>query len=114
MRYHAVPSLAIAQFLADADAVIAAKRLVALTVLVAPRNVTTFSALISHAPVNVATRNGLSFPPATTARERSPAPAGRAPSTARTTLAIRSTAGRVNEIRSGMVEPGSECVGESA
>jgi len=110
MRYQAVPSFAIAQFLVEVGEGIVAKRFVALAVfgvLVTFLNVTTFAVLIAHAPVNVATRNGLSFPPATTARERSPPPAGRAFSTARTTRAIRSTAGRVKEMRLGMRYSGS-------
>jgi hypothetical protein len=98
------------QFLAEPRAGMAAKRFVTLTVfgvLVTFLNITTFAESMAHAPVNVQTLNTLLLC-GTTARERSPAAPGRAFSTARTTLAILATAGRVNEMRSGMVEPGSE------
>jgi hypothetical protein len=60
MRYHAVPSLAIAQLRGDvADVAMAAKMFTAtavLGVLVVVRNVTVLLALSDHAPVNVPMR----------------------------------------------------------
>jgi hypothetical protein len=67
MRYHAVPSLAIAQFLGDvAEVAIAAKMFTATAVfgvLVVVRNVTVLLALSDHAPVNVPMRICLGDPP---------------------------------------------------
>jgi len=67
IRYHAVPSFAIAQFVADAAVeVIGKNRLTALTVLgvlVTFRNVTVLEDPIDHAPVNVQTRKALPATP---------------------------------------------------
>lgn len=102
MRYHAVPSLAIAQFLADEDAVMAAKRLNAAAVfgvLVTFWSVTVLLAFIAHAPVNVQTRNTLPAAPPPRGPHSS-GPRSRFPaSTWRTTLPIRSAAGLVNVTR---------------
>jgi len=103
IKYHAVPSFAIAQLVADvAVEVIGKNRLTALTVLgvlVTFRNVTVLEDKIDHAPVNVQTRNVFGANPwaapyLIASWSLSP------PSTERTTLAIRSAAGRVNATRS--------------
>ena len=104
-KNHAVPSLATAHARLDAAVPDTGKnKFVATTVAVGLlANVTVWVELIAHEPVNVATRNTLGFPSIRIRRALSGSPPGLAFSTALTTLAIRSVAGRVNEKRSAIV-----------
>ena len=101
-----------AQFVTHADDVppfMSAKMLFAVTVfgvLVMLLKVSVFSLLTDQVPVNVQTLKTF-FGGSVIAREFKLLPGVRVFSTVRTTLAIRATAGRVNEIRSGITHSGS-------
>jgi hypothetical protein len=78
----------------------------ALAVRVVPLKVMTLLAFFGHGPRKDASLIALALSITCLRKESDPA-ADRAPSTARTTRAIRSAAGRVNEIRSGIAHSGS-------
>lgn len=100
IRYHAVPSLAIAQSrVAVAVFVIGKNRFVANAVFgvaVWLRNVTVFAEPIDHAPVNVQTRKVLPELAANLGQSSTGPRSRLPPSTFRTASAIRCAAGRVN------------------
>lgn len=102
-KCHAVPSLAIPQTVAAVGAGAVQKRFSALTVFgvdVTFLNVTIFGVPIESDPVNVQTRNDFVDASDAAFPKYRPRPSRFPDSTWRTTLAIRSAAGRVNATRS--------------
>lgn len=103
IKYHAVPSLAIAQSRGlDGARVIGKNRLTTdavFGVAVWLRNVTVLLELIDHAPVNVAMRTSLRRGLSRTGPNVSGFAGGGVPSTARTTFAIRPALAMSNCVR---------------